>query len=355
MGRPLISYIIEAAVKSNVFDAVYVNSEHPIFEEIALKYGASFYLRDPKFSTDETINDTFLLDFINNVESEVCYQLLPTSPLIDAHTIQQFVANMEQGNFDTLISVTRHQIAALMGTTALNFSPQEPHRSSQEMNPIFTYATVLMGWKTAHFSHSMETIGSGYHGGTGKTGYFEINGPATIDVDEEADFQLAELALQARASQENTPPQYYGESKDLNSEVDVPSILARDGIEQNDFDSENQRVTNIDELIAKKDSSKSWSHRVINTASNSATVISQLPGEGNRLHYHPNWNEWWYILRGQWKWTVDGQDQVIQAGEVVFIPKGIWHKITAIGDAPAVRLAVSRADVPHIYDPNHPQ
>ena len=39
----------------------------------------------------------------------------------------------------------------------------------------------------------------------------------------------------------------------------------------------------------------------------------------------------------------------VKEGEMVFIPKNTWHKITAIGDKPAVRLAVSREDVEHVY------
>ena len=34
----------------------------------------------------------------------------------------------------------------------------------------------------------------------------------------------------------------------------------------------------------------------------------------------------------------------------MFIEKNKKHKITAAGQESAIRLAVSRADVPHIYD-----
>jgi hypothetical protein len=118
---------------------------------------------------------------------------------------------------------------------------------------------------------------------------------------------------------------------------------------RSDFDHENLPISQLDEIIDKEDSSTSWCRRIINTESNSATLISQLPGEGNRLHYHPDWNEWWYILRGQWKWDIDGKEFIIKKGEMVFIPKNVWHKITAIGNEPAVRLAVSRGDVAHVY------
>ena len=46
---------------------------------------------------------------------------------------------------------------------------------------------------------------------------------------------------------------------------------------------------------------------------------------------------------------INQSKMTVKEGEMVFIPKNTWHKITAIGDKPAVRLAVSRADVEHVY------
>ena len=70
----------------------------------------------------------------------------------------------------------------------------------------------------------------------------------------------------------------------------------------NQLDGGNEEVVSIQEVIDSMDSSASWSRRLINTESNSMTLISQLPGEGNRRHYHPDWNEWWYIVDGEWEW-----------------------------------------------------
>ena len=88
---------------------------------------------------------------------------------------------------------------------------------------------------------------------------------------------------------------------------------------------------------------------IINTENNSATLISQLPGEGNRLHYHPDWNEWWYIVEGEWDWEIEGEIFRVKKGDVVFIEKNKLHRITAVGNKPAVRLAVSIDLMPHIY------
>ena len=93
----------------------------------------------------------------------------------------------------------------------------------------------------------------------------------------------------------------------------------------------------------------SWSRRIINSPSNCVTLISQMPGEGNRRHYHSDWDEWWLILEGEWEYEVDGKESLVREGDVVFIQRGRLHKVTAMGGSRAIRMAVSRDDVAHIY------
>ena len=132
-------------------------------------------------------------------------------------------------------------------------------------------------------------------------------------------------------------------------EVEVEAILKKDGVVDNNFEDANQEVVNAFELIKQHPGAASWSRRLVDTESNSATMIGQMPGEGNRRHYHPDWNEWWFILAGKWEFEINGQVKEIVTGDVVFIGKGKVHKITAIGDEMAIRLAVSRSDVEHVY------
>ena len=44
-GKPLISYIVDVALKSEIFDEIYINSEAEIFSEIAASHGVKFYRR----------------------------------------------------------------------------------------------------------------------------------------------------------------------------------------------------------------------------------------------------------------------------------------------------------------------
>jgi quercetin dioxygenase-like cupin family protein len=132
-------------------------------------------------------------------------------------------------------------------------------------------------------------------------------------------------------------------------EIDRKSILTKDGVKENFMDDFNREIVSVPDIINKNGRSSSWSHTLVNTESNSATLIAQISGEGNRLHYHPDWNEWWYILEGEWEWEIEGSTKVIRTGDVVFMQKGRHHKITARGEKMAIRLAVSRADVEHVY------
>jgi len=136
----------------------------------------------------------------------------------------------------------------------------------------------------------------------------------------------------------------------MKSDVNVPNILKKDGVSHSTYNEANQELTNIPDLINKYGRETSWSHTLVNSDSNSSTLICQLPGEGNRRHFHPDWNEWWYIIEGIWEWEIEGEKKKVKQGDVVFIEKNRKHKITAIGDNCAIRIAVSRYDVAHVYD-----
>ena len=136
----------------------------------------------------------------------------------------------------------------------------------------------------------------------------------------------------------------------MKSYADVPNILKGDGVASSIYNLANQEITHIPDLINKYGRDSSWSHTLVNTESNSATLICQLPGEGNRKHHHPDWNEWWYIVEGVWEWDIEGQKREVRQGDLVFIEKNRKHKITAKGSKCAIRVAVSRYDVAHVYE-----
>ena len=344
---PLIEHIINSAKKSKFFDEIYINSEADELEKIAEKCKIKFYRRPNELSIDPSTNDDFTIDFIQNIECDILIQLLPTSPFISSGEINDFTEKMINGNYDTMISVSNIQIESLYFGKPINFNKLEKTPPSQDLEPIKAYACGIMGWKSNRFKMNMKKYNSGYHGGDGSIGYFELKGFSTIDIDNEEDFILAEAVL-ASKSRKKSEPRYF--SLNEIADADREKILIEDGVRQNTMDQFNQEISKLQSIIDKNSSTESWSHTLINSPSNCVTLIAQMPGEGNRMHYHHNWDEWWYIIQGEWEWNVEGVPKSIRKDDVVFISRNKKHKITAKGDQMAIRLAVSREDVDHVYD-----
>lgn len=97
LGKPIIIYSIEAAIKSEIFDEIMVSTDDPEIAEIARKHGALVpFMRSQKNSDDyastmDVINEV-LIEYSNlgRVFDFVCC-VYPTAPLIQAkHIISGF-------------------------------------------------------------------------------------------------------------------------------------------------------------------------------------------------------------------------------------------------------------------------
>ena len=350
-GKPLISFIIETVIKSECFDLknIYLNSESEVFRHIAHKHGISFYKRPDHLSTDEYTNDDFSLDFLDNIDTDILYQFLPTSPFVTAQQVKEFVQKMEDESLDTLVSLSENRIECVFDNKPINFDQKKKTPPSQSLNPIYSYACGLMAWRKDNFLDNIKKYGAAYHGGDGEIGFYPMTGFSTLDIDNEEDFRLAEAVYESQKFPSR--PAYYDVSLDpfVWSEDDVPDILDKDGVLGRYFSESNQTIVNVQKILNER-KDNSWIHRVVDTESNSCCLISQKPGEGNRRHFHPSWNEWWYIVEGEWDFQIEDKTHRVIKDDMIFIPKNTWHKITAVGSKRAVRLAVSRDDVKHSYD-----
>ena len=301
--KPLIEHIINSAKKSKFFDEIYINSEADEFQKISEKCNINFYKRPFELSTDTATNDDFTLDFIKNIKCDILIQLLPTSPFISSDEIDEFTEKMINEKFETMISITNVQIEAIYEDKPINFNEFKQSPPSQSLKPIKAYACGIMGWESNRFKSNMEKYNSGYHGGDGSIGYYELKGFSTIDIDNEEDFILAEAALESR-SRKQEKPRYF--SLNEIADADVRRILSEDGVEKITMDKFNQEISKIQSIVDNNSKTESWSHTLINSPSNCVTLIAQMPGEGNRMHYHHNWDEWWYIIQGEWEWIIEG-------------------------------------------------
>ena len=89
LGKPIIAYSIEVALKSGLFEEVMVSTNDKEIAEIALKFGAKVpFMRSPNASNDQATTMEVLLEVLENYEKvqrkvfeKICC-IYRTAPLI---------------------------------------------------------------------------------------------------------------------------------------------------------------------------------------------------------------------------------------------------------------------------------
>jgi pseudaminic acid cytidylyltransferase len=111
LGRPIISYSIQAALDAGIFYRVVVSTESEEIEEVALKSGAEVDRRRPDLATDNATVVEVCLDFLEREQSvgreyDVLCCCYATAPLRTAKDIISVVSLLEPGVCDYSMAVT---------------------------------------------------------------------------------------------------------------------------------------------------------------------------------------------------------------------------------------------------------
>jgi quercetin dioxygenase-like cupin family protein len=138
----------------------------------------------------------------------------------------------------------------------------------------------------------------------------------------------------------------------MSNNSDLISVLKDDGLSEvtEDMVFKYQNATTINlEDVREEFGMGSWAVRIAYNEAFGGVIIQQNKGEGNRKHYHPDADENWVILDGEWEWWIEsiGVSRVTK-GDIVVVPSNTKHKITCISDVGA-RYAITKPDVNHVY------
>ena len=140
----------------------------------------------------------------------------------------------------------------------------------------------------------------------------------------------------------------------INKDSDVVNVLKNDGVKQVSWEQmrryENTTSINLEQLREELGMG-SWAVRIAFNDRFGGVIIQQQPGEGNRKHYHPDADENWVVMEGEWEWWIDGQGtKRVKENDVIVVPKKTWHQIKCVGDSVGVRYAITKPNVEHIYE-----
>lgn len=120
-GKPILAYVIEAAIDSGVFDEVMVSTDDVEIVNIATSYGAKVpFMRSEKNSDDyATTNDVLKETLLNyqklgrNFDELMC--IYPTAPFITARKIKSAFEYFERNQGESLTAVVRYSYAPQRG------------------------------------------------------------------------------------------------------------------------------------------------------------------------------------------------------------------------------------------------
>tara|TARA_B100001559_G_scaffold303256_1_gene291717 strand:- start:839 stop:1525 length:687 start_codon:yes stop_codon:yes gene_type:complete len=196
-NHPIISYTIEAAIKSNCFEKVVVSSEDDEIKKISKKYGAEIHNRPLKLAGDKTKVAEVLIDCLKFYERQkekfdVICCLFPTSPLRDYKDIKSVMKIMNSNNCEYVMAITKMPYPAWQSLKEKKknvFQPVWPElidSSSQRMGDFYidngsTYAIKVESLKKNKSLNGNKIMGH-------KMSYMK-----SVDIDYFEDFELANL------------------------------------------------------------------------------------------------------------------------------------------------------------------
>jgi len=116
MGKPLMSWTIEAAIESEVFTDIYVSTDSPEIAAVAEQYGAKCIMRR-KGNDDQTIVSMATIYTLQQIEEEeeeeydiVC-QLMANCPLRDSDDIRHAMTHFIHSGADYQLSCYSYDYA----------------------------------------------------------------------------------------------------------------------------------------------------------------------------------------------------------------------------------------------------
>ncbi len=208
LGKPIIAYSIEAALKSGLFEEVMVSTEDTEIAEIAKKYGAGVpFLRSPETADDYATISDVIEEVVEKYQSEynksfdyVCC-LFATAPLVTANDLKNAYEKLVSSGFDGIFPVVpfpaRVQRALhFQGEKITMIHPENLNKRSQDLPPAYYDAGQYYWIKYEAFLREKKLW-------TNNVTAIVIDELKAQDIDNPLDWKLAELKYKLLRNAEN--------------------------------------------------------------------------------------------------------------------------------------------------------
>ena len=207
-GIPLLAYTINAARQSSMFDTVIVSTDSEEISRIAIEYGAEVpFIRPADISGDLASSDSVVkhaLEYYQkrSISYDVVCKLQPTSPLRSEKHIREAFELFREKEADFVVSFCECEHSPLWSGTLGSDNSIDDFMSNidkgacrQELPLFYRLNGAIYLAKTERFLENGSFIG--------KKGFaFIMPQEASVDIDSELDFELAQILIKKRNNNE---------------------------------------------------------------------------------------------------------------------------------------------------------
>jgi len=112
LGRPIITYSIEAALRSRIFEEVMVSTDDMEIAEIAVEYGAKVpFMRSAENSNDYAGTAEVIIEVLHEyktrgIDFEIACCIYPTAPFVTADKLKRAYRILTEENADSVVPIT---------------------------------------------------------------------------------------------------------------------------------------------------------------------------------------------------------------------------------------------------------
>ncbi len=196
-GKPIISYSIEAAISSGIFDEVMVSTDDDEIAEVSRICGASIpFFRSARTSDDYATTTDVLMEVLDeyyrmNRYFKIGCCIYPTAPFVSGKKLKEAYDMFVSSGAESLVPVVRFsyppQRAYVEKDGFLQFRfPKYITSRSQDLEPMFHDAGQFYYFNVETFMNSGSIL-------TGRITKFELPEIEAQDIDNEMDWKIAEI------------------------------------------------------------------------------------------------------------------------------------------------------------------
>lgn len=197
LGKPIMNYSIETALKSHLFAEVMVSTDDEEIARIAQESGASVpFLRSAETANDDAGIAEVLIEVIESYAAmgrgfDIVCCLLPTAPLIAEPDLRAGLEKLKAGSFDSVFPVTRFpypigRSLRMEGDRVLMNWPDNYPKRSQDLPLAFHDCGQFYWLRVDRFLKARRVF-------TENSGAIELPTTRVQDIDTEDDWRMCEL------------------------------------------------------------------------------------------------------------------------------------------------------------------